>query len=271
MNHRDGMVAMIRMRGGIDQPDLDCLLRFRAYWIDMLSAYYAQTTPSFPVNGLSALISHQSPSVSLAETGFCWLLEISNPSSLIIRGLHELVSFITEVRMLSGARLSAEVLYSFTGRRTWIEWALSSLESNPSLDSDESIHSGIKICCRLAARIYINIVLRKMDQGHALLSHLACRLKGTLCQTDMGSRWEGKSELLTWTLFQGGAAAVEPGTRKWYVSHLVSCSQVLGLQIWNNVFQLLEKFLWASPEIERHFKPLWYEIVLSLSHFETSE
>jgi hypothetical protein len=31
-NHKKGMIAMIRLRGGIDNAGLDCLIKFRAYW-----------------------------------------------------------------------------------------------------------------------------------------------------------------------------------------------------------------------------------------------
>jgi hypothetical protein len=224
--------------------------------MDMLSASYAQTTPSLPVDRLSSLIPQQSPPVPFAETGFSQLLEISKPSSLTIRGFQELISITTELQMLGGGKPSAAELYSFTGRRTWTEWALSSLESDSSSESREVTDLGVETCCRLAARIYVNIVLRKMDQGHAVLSHLTNKLKNTLCQTDLSSMWDEKPELLTWTLFQGGTITTEAETRKWYVSHLVHCSKHLGLQTWNYVFQLLEKFLWASVEIEKRCKPL---------------
>jgi hypothetical protein len=31
-NHRKGMAAMIKMRGGIDDSRLDCLVKLRALW-----------------------------------------------------------------------------------------------------------------------------------------------------------------------------------------------------------------------------------------------
>jgi hypothetical protein len=224
-----------------------------------------------PVDGLSSFFSQENPSIPLAETGFSQLLEITNPSLLTIRGFQELISLTTEIRMLGGGRTSAAELYSFTGRRTWVEWALSSLESDLSSKIREVTDLGVETCCRLAAQIYVNIVLRKMDQGHAVLSHLTNKLNSSLFQTDLSSMWEEKPELLTWALFQGGAVAIEPESRKWYVSHLVHYSKHLGLRTWNDVFQLLEKFLWPSPEIEKRCRPLWYEIALGLSDFETSE
>jgi hypothetical protein len=237
--------------------------------IDMLSASYAQTKPSFPIEGLSSMTSQNNPSTPLAETGFACLLDISNPSSPIIKGFQELVSLTTDIRSLGDRTPSGTELISFTGRRTWTEWAMSALDSN---FNDENMETMAVInCCRLSAQIYANIVLRKMELGYAVLPHLANNLNNTLCQTDLNSMWEDRAELLTWCLFQGGAVAMESGIRKWYVSHLVPCSKLLGLQAWNDVLALLEKFLWVSPELERHCKPLWYEIAIGLSDFETIE
>jgi hypothetical protein len=110
-----------------------------------------------------------------------------------------------------------------------------------------------------------------MEVGYAVLPHLATRLKNALDQTDLDSMWEDKAELLMWLLFQGGAVATEEGTRNWYISHLVSCFRHSGLQTWNDVIGLLGRFLWVSLELEKHCKPLWYEIAIGLSDLEASE
>jgi hypothetical protein len=233
----------------------------------MLSASYAQTKPSLPIEGVSSMTFQHNPSLTLAETGFACLLNISSPSSPIIKGLHELVSLTTDILGLGCGTPSQAELYSFTGRRTYTEWGLSAIE--PS--SENKLEAAIKSCCRLSAQIYVNIVLRKMEVGYAILHHLVNRLKKALSQTDLDSIWEDKAELLTWVLFQGGAVATEEGTRKWYVSHLVSCSKHSGLQTWNDVVGLLRRFLWVSLELEKHCKTLWYEIAVGLSDIETSE
>jgi hypothetical protein len=231
----------------------------------MISASYAQTKPSLPIDGLSSMTFQHNPSLPLAKTGFACLLGISSPSSPMIKGLQELVSLTTDIRGLGCGTPSQAELYSFTGRRTYTEWELSTIEPSFETKSD----AAIKNCCRLSAQIYVNIVLRKMKVGYAVLPHLANKLKNALDRTDLNSMWEDKSELLTWVLFQGGAVATE-GLSKWYVSHLVSCSKHSGLQTWNDVVGLLERFLWVSLELEKHCKPLWYEIVVGLSDPETS-
>jgi hypothetical protein len=233
----------------------------------MMSSSYAQTKPSLPIEGVSSMTSQHNPSLLLAETGFACLLDISNPSSPMIKGLQELVSLTTDIRGLGCETPSQAELYSFTGRRTYIEWGLSSIERN----SETILEAAIKSCCCLSAQIYVNIVLRKMEVGYAVLPHLANKLKNALDQTDLNSLWEDKSELLIWVSFQGGAVTTEEGLRKWYISHLVSCFRHSGLQTWNDVIGLLGSFLWVSPEREKHCKPLWYEIAVGLSDFETSE
>ena len=233
----------------------------------MMSASYAQTKPSLPIEGVASMTSQHNPSLPLAETGFACLLNISSRSSTIIKGLQELVSLTTDILGLGCGTPSQAELYSFTVRRTYTEWGLSTIE--PS--SETKLEAAIKSCCRLSAQIYVNIVLRKMEVRYAVLPYLANKLKNTLDQTDVDVMWEDKAELLTWVLFQGGVVATEEGIRKWYVSYLVFCSKHLGLQTWNDVVELLGKFLWVSLELEKHCKALWYEIVVGLSDFETSE
>jgi hypothetical protein len=233
----------------------------------MMSSSYAQTKPSLPIEGVSSMTSQHNPSLPLAETGFACLLNISSPSSPMIKGLQELVSLTTDIRGLSSGTPSQAELYSFTGRRTYTEWGLSTFE--PS--SETKLEAAVKSCCCLAAQIYVNIVLRKMEVGYAVLPHLANKLKNSLYQTDLDSMWKDKAGLLMWVFFQGGAVATEEAIRTWYISHLVSYFRHSGLQTWNDVIRLLGRFLWVSLELEKLCKPLWYEIAIGLSDFETCE
>jgi hypothetical protein len=51
-------------------------------------------------------------------------------------------------------------------------------------------------------------------RASAVLHHLTNELKNALDGTNLSIDWEGKTLLLLWVLFQGGAAATEE-TRKW--------------------------------------------------------
>jgi hypothetical protein len=227
--------------------------------IDMLSAIYTRTKPIILVDELS-LLSDKPYTPTLATTGFNSLLQHSYEITPIIQSLQELVSLTSDIRALSGILPAHDELYSFTARRSWIEWSLSMIDS-----------PGIENCVRLAALVYINIVLRKMPCASAVLSHLANELRLALEGTNLESNWEEKVELLLWVLFQGGAATTKDETRKWYFVHLVHVCSILGLQNWKEVDEILNSFVWARCDLVERCKPLWCEIVVGLSNFYSIE
>lgn len=221
----------------------------------MLSAIYTRTRPIIPVDELS-LISNRQDTPTLVTTGFNSLVESSSAFSPITKSLQELVSLTSDIRTLRGVLPSHNELFSFTARRSWVEWSLSTLR-NP----------GIENCVRLAALIYSNIVLRKMPCASAVLSHLTNELRLASDDIDLAANWENKTELLLWVLFQGGAAATEEQMRNWYLGHLSRVCKVLGVQTWNDIFEILDSFVWARCDLVKRCKPLWCDIAVGMSSF----
>jgi hypothetical protein len=237
----------------------------------MLSSTYTHIKPYLPVDELSVIKSNQEHILSLSSTGFQTLLQPSGSFSPFIQILQELLSLTTEIRNMRGVRPLDNEMLSFTARRSWIEWAFSTLPSDPNSEDAELENCGIENCCRLTALIYINIVLRKMPCKSAVLSHLTKELSYALAKTNLKSYWGGKIELLTWVLLHGGAAATDVELKTWYLSFLVSVSWILGLQTWEDVLGNLNKFLWVRCDLVKRCKPLWCEIALSLSTFDSNE
>jgi hypothetical protein len=222
---------------------------------------YTRTRPILPIEDLPLITNREEKSSSSIETtGFKPLLENLNNFSPLIQSLQELISLTTDIRKLRGLLTSHTQLFSFTARRSWVEWSLSTSEN-----------SGIENCVRLGALIYTNIVLRKMPCASAVLQRLTKELKNLLYDTDFGTDWEGKRLLLLWVLFQGGAAATEEETRKWYLAHLVRECHELRLQTWSEVHGILDGFLWARCDLVKRCRPLWCEIVIGLSSFQDIE
>ena len=225
-----------------------------------MSATYTRTLPLISTNSLSSLPSERTDYVLLATTGFRSILGSTYNLSPTIQSLQELVSLTTELRNIRDMRPSEVDLVAFTARRSLIERGLAITPYNSSY--------GVENCCRLAALIYTNIVLRKMPSASAVLSHFTNDLKFALEETDLSSLWPDRTELLVWVLFQGAAASTEAELKKWYLNHLVSVCKSLELQTWKEILQVLEGFLWASCDMVKRCKPLWYEIVVGL---ETGE
>jgi hypothetical protein len=225
-----------------------------------MSATYTRTLPFFSTTSLSFLPSQRTDYVLLARTGFRGFLGSTYKLSPTIQSLQELVTLTTEVRNIRNVRPSDTDLFAFTARRSLIEWGLSIIPNNSS--------DGIENCCRLTALIYTNIVLRKMPSASAVLSHFTNELRFALECTDLSSLWGSSTELLMWILFQGAAAAIGAEIKKWYLSHLVSVCQCLGLQTWKEILQVLDTFLWAGCDIVKRRKVLWCEIVVGLETVE---
>lgn len=237
----------------------------------MLCATYNGRRPHLPADILSVTISRENPSLPVAATGFACLLKLSSSSSSIVPILQELISLAAEIQSIQTTRPSDHDLMLFTARRSWIEWKLSTLLFSHNSSNTETATTHIENCCRLAAHIYINIVLRLMPPAAAVFTYLADELKDALKQTNLKSLWEGNAELLMWILFQGGAAATDEKTKDWYLSHLVPVFKYLWLQTWAEVYQLLSTFLWVRCSLARRCKPLWSEITVRLSRLEGAE
>ena len=223
-----------------------------------MSATYTRTQPILPVDDLSLLVNRKmDSSPDLADTGFKTLLENLENFSPLVQSLLELVSLTYDIRGQRDVLTSHDQLFSFTARRSWVEWSLATSET-----------SGIENCVRLGALIYVNIVLRKMPCASAVLRHLTDELKNELDDTTFAIDWEGKRLVLLWVLFHGGAAATEEETKKWYLVHLIRECRELGLQTWSKVLDFLDSFLWARCDLVNRCKPLWCEITVGLSNFE---
>lgn len=85
----------------------------------MISAISAQTKLTLPIDGVLSMTLQHNPSLPLTLTGLACLLNISSPSSPMIKGLQELVCLAADIRVLGWRFPSAAELYSFTERRTY--------------------------------------------------------------------------------------------------------------------------------------------------------
>jgi Fungal specific transcription factor domain len=239
--------------------------------IDAIIANYSQSTPLLTVANPFNLVSQSRHVIPLATTSFASILDSPHFSPTIIEALQDLVSFTCDVRSWRGIRPPNEEVASFTSRRAWIEWKLSTLNQNHNSQQETAKTYGLENCVKLAMLIYINIVLRKMPSTSAELLYLTEEMKTALETADFEPFWGVHIKLFTWVLFHGGAAATEAGTRKWYVKQLVEVCRVLNIWSWESVSECLSGFLWVRCTLVHRIKPLWYETVVGLSIFEVAD
>jgi hypothetical protein len=64
-------------------------------------------------------------------------------------------------------------------------------------------------------------------------------------------------ELALWLTCMVGVMHLETGNRRWYNSHLELTAASLGLQNWDDVHDVLRKFLWIQWVHEQPSKELW--------------
>lgn len=70
----------------------------------------------------------------------------------------------------------------------------------------------------------------------------------------------GLSNFAFWLLSVGGVAAAGQPRRAWFVARLMKLASVLGLGSWEDVRDLLARFLWIEPICNSAYKSLWEEV-----------
>jgi hypothetical protein len=67
-------------------------------------------------------------------------------------------------------------------------------------------------------------------------------------------------ELLLWLSFMGGVLQLEYVNRQWYNAHIATILARLGLNTFNEVKEVLSRFLWVDWVHEKHCAELWEDI-----------
>ena len=199
---------------------------------------------------------------SISTSGFQSLVRSYKLSSTMIDMIGEAFSLTREVLRLRCIQPTWDEIETTTDRRARIEHRLYTSQYGTCARGE-----GFQHCIRLAILIYTYIVFRKTPTGSAPLSIFTSRLQLELENTIRLSLWDHHLDTLLWVLFMGGVVAPDSDAssmKAWYRSWLISVCCQLDMRTWDEVLDLLRKYLWSEEDLEKICKSLWTEIVFDL-------
>lgn len=117
--------------------------------------------------------------------------------------------------------------------------------------------------CRLGVQIYLQTLVFGFPSCRMFCTVLIRKLQSYV--KHISSRTTGGEELpremLLWLMFLGGIITQDRSTRSWFVSLLPHIAGQLRLHSWDDIKEVLVKFLWIETIHEQLCKDLWGEVI----------
>jgi hypothetical protein len=114
-------------------------------------------------------------------------------------------------------------------------------------------------CSRYAGALYILFFANsRFPNPDRMISRLIDDLRVSIERVEFEKR--RLSSFAFWLLSVGGVAAAGQPRRSWFVARLMKLAPVLNLGSWDEVRDLLARFLWIEPICSSAYKSLWEEV-----------
>lgn len=171
----------------------------------------------------------------------------------------ELVALTIELESVQfGTRSSASWL-QFSNRRTAVESRLIYMAREDRSEISKDSY-GIKESCRLAALLYVNMMLRQLPLNSACIVKMCENLRNALEKTRLDIAWGSKSEYLWWSLFIGRTASTTQVGTLWYLSHMMIVAPMLNIIDWDVAKAALQRVAWPELLSDGQHEVTWKEI-----------
>jgi hypothetical protein len=141
------------------------------------------------------------------------------------------------------------------------------------LDSPDGVDDGMAMpsrnshiygSCRLAAYLYLYMVLRELPASAVMLQTMLKRMKGILekANGDLLTMWREDQHLFLWILYMGAIASIAPPERSFFVTVLKRLISKMGLYTMEAFTSALKEVLWEPVYCERSVitRCLWAEL-----------
>ena len=146
--------------------------------------------------------------------------------------------------------------------RNCLQHALMSLPSVNGVNYKSSMEASMYEPCRLAAIIYSLAVVFPLPASKAPFAELALQLETELSIIEPENMASNEmSEALLWVLILGGIAALDQPNRPWFVIKVDVLARYLLLESWEELEEILEKFLWLGSVNKGDGRDLWAEVM----------
>ena len=114
---------------------------------------------------------------------------------------------------------------------------------------------------RLAALIYLNVVLRECALRGPVLQSLKAQLLDVLWRTNsLATSLRSRPRRAIWIFFMGGLLAVKDTEESWFAERIAETMQDMGIHSWEETVDVLEKTLWVDALKVKIWRGLWQKI-----------
>jgi hypothetical protein len=199
-------------------------------------------------------------------------------SDLLDNTYNEIPQILFEIRHLtlvverfrrSRGATPTEML-AFSKARSSLEYRL--LLMQPFDEVEGHGHNYVFKTCRIAAIIYINLVLQEFDPAFRVLSKLKDKLmkvvtiaeyaiEATLCNSE--------ASLLLWAMFMGGLVSESDYERGCFAQTIAKLMILLDIRKWKEVEERLMKALWIRRMRNSALEALWHGVIHCLEEAGT--
>lgn len=141
------------------------------------------------------------------------------------------------------------------------------------LDSPDGVDDGMAMpsrnshiygSCRLAAYLYLYLVLRELPASAVIVQTVLKRLKSILekANADLLTMWREDQHLFLWILYMGAVASIAPEEREFFVQVLRRVTMQMGLHTMEAFTGALKEVLWEPVFCEGRAvtRCLWAEL-----------
>lgn len=185
--------------------------------------------------------------------------EIDSALCVVIRHLCDFTIIVDNyVEGRQSYRLPAEL----TDQRNYVQHCLMSLPSAAEIRAHDLGHTDTQYeCCRLACIAYSFLVVFPLPPVVGLFERVALRLRRELMNLD--DALEGfdteRLKLQLWVVMLGTTISIGLPQHSWYQRNLSLLAARLSLKNWQQVFPLLQTFLWHPATNDRDGMEIWRE------------
>ncbi|KAL2070217.1 hypothetical protein VTL71DRAFT_13243 [Oculimacula yallundae] len=247
--HIDGLVNIIRLRGGLET--LDYCLRLMVFGVDLAGACRRDSRPKFPaphhliqaIQGefRSKLIGKLSPNHVTSRSLRPWANAVSG-NALLITALDNLLKAInyTKIQTARGENWIGLKLIVF-----WVDPIVHDLlgQGAEAQPTDKSVvHEAI----RLGLILFLFKLRRICGQLAVSTTFFVTKLR-RLTSTMAGKMmWRTSERMLTWVLFVGMLESWQTEDEEWYVETAAMAAHSQGLNSWDDIMDAVKNFPWIE-------------------------
>ncbi|KAJ5895630.1 hypothetical protein N7495_007321 [Penicillium taxi] len=266
MIHIQGLVQLVRMRGGLDAVKARGLPATISFSDIMTTSCYC-VSPVFdfrPIDELRIGISlHEMLGFSLSDfkQGFGRLVDIDvGITSQMARALQGAQAYIEIAKRTFTDSYDATLL---ADQRNFTQYHILRLPPAKDIYFQLLSQRTTYEACRLAMLIFGVSVVFPIPAQNNPLHILAQQLYKVLCQPDSSDLWSSSTTLtpLIWILCLGGIASSDAKQRAFFASALFNTAQRSGLSSWLQVKRTVEMMLWWDIACDEPAEVLWLEAI----------